>query len=120
MFALNVFFFFSSRRRHTRYWRDWSSDVCSSDLGTFFGVGFLTTLTDVVSDPRVVYDEPSGRWFVSCVTLETFLNTGDWRIAVSKTSDPTGAYTLYAGTFNGNFPDFPSLGVNDDKVALAG
>src|SRR3712207_7982022 len=22
-------FFFSSRRRHTRYWRDWSSDVCS-------------------------------------------------------------------------------------------
>src|SRR3712207_8448068 len=29
---LIVFFFFSSRRRHTRYWRDWSSDVCSSDL----------------------------------------------------------------------------------------
>src|SRR3712207_5696841 len=28
-----VSFFFSSRRRHTRYWRDWSSDVCSSDLG---------------------------------------------------------------------------------------
>src|SRR3712207_770143 len=31
-FVLNWFFFFSSRRRHTRYWRDWSSDVCSSDL----------------------------------------------------------------------------------------
>ena len=28
------FFFFSSRRRHTRLVRDWSSDVCSSDLGT--------------------------------------------------------------------------------------
>src|SRR3712207_8167715 len=27
-----MLFFFSSRRRHTRYWRDWSSDVCSSDL----------------------------------------------------------------------------------------
>src|SRR5206468_4414745 len=27
-----VFFFFSSRRRHTRSDRDWSSDVCSSDL----------------------------------------------------------------------------------------
>src|SRR6266498_1979720 len=26
-------FFFSSRRRHTRCGRDWSSDVCSSDLG---------------------------------------------------------------------------------------
>src|SRR5699024_11853120 len=28
------FFFFSSRRRHTRSKRDWSSDVCSSDLST--------------------------------------------------------------------------------------
>src|SRR5690554_7287443 len=28
------FFFFSSRRRHTRCGRDWSSDVCSSDLAT--------------------------------------------------------------------------------------
>src|SRR6266849_375600 len=28
-----IYFFFSSRRRHTRSTRDWSSDVCSSDLG---------------------------------------------------------------------------------------
>src|SRR5437762_6133700 len=28
----DIFFFFSSRRRHTRYIGDWSSDVCSSDL----------------------------------------------------------------------------------------
>src|SRR5690606_39799997 len=31
------FFFFSSRRRHTRFSRDWSSDVCSSDLITTIG-----------------------------------------------------------------------------------
>src|SRR5438132_4672829 len=30
--SMFVFFFFSSRRRHTRSLRDWSSDVCSSDL----------------------------------------------------------------------------------------
>src|SRR5260370_13489642 len=29
----SVFFFFSSRRRHRRFKCDWSSDVCSSDLG---------------------------------------------------------------------------------------
>src|SRR5690606_5232452 len=29
---VSIFFFFSSRRRHTRFSRDWSSDVCSSDL----------------------------------------------------------------------------------------
>src|SRR6266511_583873 len=33
------FFFFSSRRRHTRFSRDWSSDVCSSDLGLAAGAG---------------------------------------------------------------------------------
>src|SRR5256886_7950179 len=31
--VLGLFFFFSSRRRHTRFDCDWSSDVCSSDLG---------------------------------------------------------------------------------------
>src|SRR5205085_134910 len=31
-----IFFFFSSRRRHTRFDCDWSSDVCSSDLGKVF------------------------------------------------------------------------------------
>src|SRR5258707_1915860 len=43
-------FFLSSRRRHTRYWRDWSSDVCSSDLkleaagfGIFIPIFFVTT-----------------------------------------------------------------------------
>src|SRR5437870_13101559 len=30
--CLDILFFFSSRRRHTRWPRDWSSDVCSSDL----------------------------------------------------------------------------------------
>src|SRR5690606_22731857 len=37
-----VIFFFSSRRRHTSFSRDWSSDVCSSDLKT--GLSGLTTV----------------------------------------------------------------------------
>src|SRR5690606_39851434 len=33
VYTVDIFlFFFSSRRRHTRFSRDWSSDVCSSDL----------------------------------------------------------------------------------------
>src|SRR6266542_5611335 len=32
MLEIGISFFFSSRRRHTRCYRDWSSDVCSSDL----------------------------------------------------------------------------------------
>src|SRR2546429_3040735 len=34
----SYFFFFSSRRRHTRCSRDWSSDVCSSDLTKVFSL----------------------------------------------------------------------------------
>src|SRR3989442_7150503 len=50
------FFFFSSRRRHTRCGRDWSSDVCSSDLRSAFldafrslgesAVQFVTRITN--------------------------------------------------------------------------
>src|SRR5690625_5901490 len=36
-------FFFSSRRRHTRWPRDWSSDVCSSDLGALDKAGAEAT-----------------------------------------------------------------------------
>src|SRR3712207_8059273 len=41
-----IVFFFSSRRRHTRYWRDWSSDVCSSDLAlSIIGGAVITLMT---------------------------------------------------------------------------
>src|SRR5947209_12159874 len=46
-FFFYIFFFFSSRRRHTRYWRDWSSDVCSSDL-------FLLNVTALSSNQTLV------------------------------------------------------------------
>src|SRR3712207_5670957 len=52
----SVIFFFSSRRRHTRYWRDWSSDVCSSDLdghSTEYQRGnFAKTRIDVTGGER--------------------------------------------------------------------
>src|SRR5258707_7363737 len=41
MSITNRLFFFPSRRRHTRYWRDWSSDVCSSDLAPAHALGHV-------------------------------------------------------------------------------
>src|SRR3712207_7242089 len=58
------FFFFSSRRRHTRYWRDWSSDVCSSDLPAC-GVAALKgcATSDVRgSSPEGLRYEPRAPW----------------------------------------------------------
>src|SRR3712207_6784770 len=52
------FFFFSSRRRHTRYWRDWSSDVCSSDLITSQEVreALLAPISTIVDSVRVTLE----------------------------------------------------------------
>src|SRR6266567_6210936 len=47
-----VFFFFSSRRRHTRFDCDWSSDVCSSDLPAVAEVAVARTANGPEDRPR--------------------------------------------------------------------
>src|SRR5256885_9732538 len=58
--AFRLVFFFSSRRRHTRLQGDWSSDVCSSDLGTVVvrereaeAPAFAEVFASPVSDPAL-------------------------------------------------------------------
>src|SRR3989449_5092736 len=54
-FILIFFFFFSSRRRHTRCSRDWSSDVCSSDLDTVIEPAEMEE-TDNAARLRVIFE----------------------------------------------------------------
>src|SRR5437660_8577098 len=49
------FFFFSSRRRHTRWPRDWSSDVCSSDLRRRRGRRGMLTRPSQQRDARILF-----------------------------------------------------------------
>src|SRR2546430_7507889 len=51
--VLRVCFFFSSRRRHTRFDCDWSSDVCSSDLFVFEALEVEWIVNDLIDDPAV-------------------------------------------------------------------
>src|SRR6266700_6751662 len=66
-----LFFFFSSRRRHTRFSRDWSSDVCSSDLvGRSIAVELLENGHEVLlvdKEPhRIAVDElPRAEWLLA-------------------------------------------------------
>src|SRR2546427_5834229 len=69
-----VFFFFSSRRRHTRFDCDWSSDVCSSDLVVLRG-GFVPALereAESLEKLAQAFQLLRGRAFVDAVQRRMF------------------------------------------------
>ncbi len=63
-------------------------------------------------DATVVYDRASGRWVISqfAVTAAPYYQC----VAVSATSDATGAYYRYAFSYGSAFPDYPKLGTWPD------
>lgn len=94
-------------------------------LNPFFGLpsalerGPNTRFGPFTSDPKCYYDPPTGRWFVTVLEVDVdpvtgdFLNQSSVRIAVSKTSDPRGAYYLYAlDTTTSGLPDQPLIGAD--------
>src|SRR2546422_11261772 len=94
-------FFFSSRRRHTRCSRDWSSDVCSSDLDDRAAPSARRTdrVHGRVTPPRrIVVDlaSPHAAWRVPATTVSTIqaaLGPGGGGVegAVPTASDSPGA-----------------------------
>src|SRR5256884_5442846 len=84
MCRLVVFFFFSSRRRHTRCSRDWSSDVCSSDLITA-----LNTFLFKAVRFRALQDAPHA--FGSTYAEEAQLTDSDWIKRVERWNGESGA-----------------------------
>src|SRR5262249_43454377 len=80
-------------------------------LNSLFNIG-----SNFSSDRRVKYDGLSGRWFVSMISLNSARTSGEWDLAVSTTSDPTGTFHLYSFPTYGSLPDFDGLGFNNDKV----
>src|SRR5690606_39790765 len=54
--------FFSSRRRHTRFSRDWSSDVCSSDLAVMFGHKQMQVAINAINELVAEAGKPKWTW----------------------------------------------------------
>jgi hypothetical protein len=92
------------------------STVSTFSLFNFFNLPTSTELTD----PRVLFDPSSQRWFVVTTTVNKSGTPGGWNLAVSASSDPTGTFYLYQFSTGNSFPDFPKMGVNYDKVVLSG
>src|SRR5699024_11813000 len=77
-------FFFSSRRRHTRSKRDWSSDVCSSDLDETRDNGNLDAwrLVDLFEVER------TGEYTFVDVYPESLTTNGVWEFALREKGQP--------------------------------
>src|SRR3712207_4945580 len=74
--------FFSSRRRHTRYWRDWSSDVCSSDLGLLSTISVVMAVVLLIAAAR----SPRVTSTIMIVAGSLFLLSALVNLAVLRTS----------------------------------
>ena len=102
-------------------------------VNSFFGADPAVTF---LSDPRCYYDQPTQRWFVSLTNVINF-NTGrsNLYLAVSQTSDPRGAFTIYSidttedgtggtpsnpgcSTASPCFGDQPTLGADANGIYL--
>jgi hypothetical protein len=70
-------------------------------------------------DPIAIYDKAADRWVLTQFALHNF-STGPFFqcIAVSQTSDATGAYNLYAYSFGGLLNDYPKVGVWSDAYYI--
>ena len=81
--------------------------------GNDFWSGFGGTCqSDNSGDPIIRFDAAAQRWVVSQFAINS--TAPDYEcVAVSETSDATGAYYRYAFPFN-NFPDYPKMGVWPD------
>src|SRR5579884_2737737 len=93
-----LFFFFSSRRRHTRWPRDWSSDVCSSDLsgpGAPSPTGrnprlLWTPQQQAVWEQMVDQNNPWWKLIQHNAKHTPFADRGAWAtLAYQMTGDPT-------------------------------
>lgn len=94
--------------------------------GSTNGINFAPS--DAVSDPRVIYDPASQRWFASQVRFDggaadPTRESDYFLLGVSDTDDPTGSwhvFTFLAAPGAIRFADFPTLGVDAKAVYLAG
>jgi hypothetical protein len=98
------------------------TQLCSFTLAALHGA------SEFIFDPRVVYDQAWNRWVIVSTRRSTSANDTVRRffIAVSTSSNPCGSYfrttfNFGGGPFNnGDWLDYPGLGMNQDAVLITG
>lgn len=85
--------------------------VPATALGTLWEGFKVADCSRNAGDAIVLYDRYKDRWILSQFTTAETDGSYYNCVAVSKTSDPTGAYYRYAFTTAQNFPDYPKYGI---------
>jgi hypothetical protein len=112
----------------TTYDKTNGDSVRISDLSFWSGAGLIISPSSALTDPRIIYDPASQRWFASEVDVDANANdptleANNFLLAVSADSDPGGAWQGFlfrADPKTGNFADFPTLGVDANGVYISG
>ena len=91
--------------------------VSISDLNTFFGVptGFY------FGDPRAIYDQQSGRYFLGGISLTSGERGAQSHtyLAVSQSSDPRSGWEIYRSQTFDYLADQPKMATTNDKVVVS-
>ncbi|MCG8346727.1 MAG: Ig-like domain-containing protein [Chloroflexales bacterium] len=91
---------------------------------TTFASFFGSTCPSGVFDPNVLYDESADRFFMGIDQRNQVGRQSNYCVAASQTSDPTGAWNLYAFDMNlsntSNWMDYPHAGVGRDAIYMGG
>src|SRR4051812_45094751 len=95
-----------------------------TDVTFWSRAGYTVPSNWDVTDPRIVYDPVVQRWFAVEIDFDPsgVVNTNDFLLAISATSDPTGvwrAVTMPADPGGNDFADFPTLGLDSQGVYLS-
>src|SRR5256886_2402727 len=118
-------FFFSSRRRHTRFDCDWSSDVCSSDLGeVIFNQGDLADAFYLVRIGFVKVTEkyPGGELVLAYISKGSYFGEigllgGGKRTATCSALDHVEVVRISAEDFKQMLERFPAIRAQLDQIA---
>lgn len=99
-----------------------------SDSQFWANAGVVISADADISDPRVIYDPASQRWFASQVDFNSSASdpttwANNFLIAISDSVDPTSGWhgkSFVADPDTGFFADFPTLGVDGNALYISG
>lgn len=92
-------------------WTKQGRPVAQFPLSNFFAL----SEDHLISDPRILFDQQSGRWFATIIDATN--NTVS--IAVSEAANPLGGWHIYKIPYASPCIDFPEIGTSDDKFVVS-